>query len=74
MTSFDLVSAVEDVRSHAMAALHARAWLIVPTDEREARLRLALPHGDAAALGELVPGHRPDPAVPQMRKGCTTTT
>lgn len=45
MSSFDLVAAVEDVRAHAASELRARATLVVPTDEREARLWLALPGG-----------------------------
>ncbi|MFJ3664554.1 helix-turn-helix domain-containing protein [Streptomyces sp. NPDC090119] len=45
MTSFDLVTAVDEVRAHAVAVLRARAALVVPTDEREARLWLALPAG-----------------------------
>ncbi|MEU6466260.1 helix-turn-helix domain-containing protein [Streptomyces sp. NPDC046976] len=43
MTSFDLVAAVDDVRAHAVSVLRARAALVVPTDEYEARLWLALP-------------------------------
>ncbi|MFG2826981.1 PucR family transcriptional regulator [Streptomyces sp. NPDC048434] len=43
MSSFDLFSAVEDVRAHTVSALRARASLVVPTDEQEARLWLALP-------------------------------
>ncbi|TGZ13701.1 hypothetical protein DV517_51840 [Streptomyces sp. S816] len=43
MTTFDLVAAVDDVRAHAVSALGARAALVVPTDEYEARLWLALP-------------------------------
>jgi DNA-binding PucR family transcriptional regulator len=43
MSSFDLVSAVEDARVHLASVLRARSWLVVPTDEREARLWLALP-------------------------------
>lgn len=43
MSSFDLFAAVEDARASAMAAFRARAALVVPTDEREARLWLALP-------------------------------
>ncbi|MFJ8728449.1 PucR family transcriptional regulator [Streptomyces bauhiniae] len=45
MTSFDLVTAVDEVRAHAVTVLRARAALVVPTDEREARLWLALPAG-----------------------------
>ncbi|WP_329565615.1 PucR family transcriptional regulator [Streptomyces sp. NBC_01361] len=54
MTSFDLIAAVEDVRAHAMAVLRARATLVVPTDEREARLWLALPATGCGQLEELV--------------------
>ncbi|MEU6815405.1 helix-turn-helix domain-containing protein [Streptomyces sp. NPDC046860] len=56
MTSFDLVTAVDEVRAHAVAALRARAALVVPTDEREARLWLALPAGgERRWQGDLAP-------------------
>lgn len=52
MTSFDLVTAVDDVRAHAVAMLKAHASLVVPTDEHEARLWLALPAPSAGRLEE----------------------
>ncbi|MFK4107255.1 PucR family transcriptional regulator [Streptomyces sp. NPDC002176] len=52
MTSFDLVTAVDEVRAHAVAVLRARAALVVPTDEREARLWLALPAGGERRWGD----------------------
>ncbi|MEU6578424.1 helix-turn-helix domain-containing protein [Streptomyces sp. NPDC046805] len=55
MTSFDLVTAVDDVRAHAVAALRARAALVVPTDEHEAWLWLALPAAGADRLEDLLP-------------------
>ncbi|WP_340374669.1 helix-turn-helix domain-containing protein [Streptomyces sp. SS7] len=55
MTSFDLVPAVEEARAHLVSVLRARAFLVVPTDEREARLWLALPEGADVTLGALAP-------------------
>ncbi|MER7538404.1 helix-turn-helix domain-containing protein [Streptomyces sp. NPDC097704] len=55
MSSFDLVAAVEDARVSAMAALRARAALVVPTDEREARLWLALPASGGIRPERLAP-------------------
>ncbi|WP_030813291.1 PucR family transcriptional regulator [Streptomyces sp. NRRL F-2799] len=56
MTSFDLVTAVDEVRAHAMSVLRARAALVVPTDERESRLWLALPAGgERRWRGDLTP-------------------
>ncbi|MFF8989186.1 PucR family transcriptional regulator [Streptomyces sp. NPDC014983] len=50
MTSFDLVAAVDDVRAHAVSVLRAGAALLVPTDEHETRLWLALPTAGPAHL------------------------
>ncbi|MDQ0994592.1 CdaR family transcriptional regulator [Streptomyces sp. V3I7] len=55
MSSFDLVTAVEDVRAHAGTVLRARATLVVPTDEHEARLWLALPASGGVRPEDLVP-------------------
>ncbi|MEU6241860.1 helix-turn-helix domain-containing protein [Streptomyces sp. NPDC047024] len=55
MTSFDLLTAVDEVRAHATAALRARAALVVPTDEREVRLWLALPARSGADRTDLTP-------------------
>ncbi|MFF9157488.1 PucR family transcriptional regulator [Streptomyces sp. NPDC014846] len=52
MTSFDLVTAVEEVRAHAVSVLKARAALVVPTDEHEARMWLALPASAGVRLEE----------------------
>ncbi|MFF9364505.1 PucR family transcriptional regulator [Streptomyces griseoluteus] len=53
MTSFDLVTAVDEIRTRAVAALRARASLVVPTDEHEARLWLALPDSAGGRLAQL---------------------
>lgn len=55
MTSFDMVTAVDDVRAHAVSVLKARAALVVPTDEHEARLWLALPTSADDRLEQLIP-------------------
>ncbi|MBJ7906973.1 helix-turn-helix domain-containing protein [Streptomyces sp. DSM 110735] len=55
MTSFDLLTAVDEVRAHATAVLRARAALVVPTDEREVRLWLALPARGGADRVDLAP-------------------
>jgi DNA-binding PucR family transcriptional regulator len=55
MSPFDLISAVEDVRAHTAPALLAHATLVVPTDEREARLWLAVPDAGRDRLEDLVP-------------------
>ncbi|MER6413561.1 PucR family transcriptional regulator [Streptomyces humidus] len=58
MTPFDLVPAVEEARAHLVSVLRARSSLVVPTDEREARLWFALPEGDPVALDALAPPPR----------------
>ncbi|UIX32788.1 PucR family transcriptional regulator [Streptomyces sp. GQFP] len=55
MSSFDLVSAVEEVRARAVSVLRARACLVVPTDELESRLWFALPARADDGLQALAP-------------------
>ncbi|NBM15173.1 CdaR family transcriptional regulator [Streptomyces sp. GC420] len=60
MSSFEVLSAVEEARAHAASVLRARACLVVPTDEQESRLWLALPAGAGEGLDAL----RPPPGCP----------
>ncbi|MGA5200662.1 PucR family transcriptional regulator [Streptomyces variegatus] len=55
MTSFELVAAVEEVRAYAADLLKTRAGLVVPTDERESRLWIALPAGSTHGLEAFAP-------------------
>ena len=63
-TPFDLVSAGRGSGPLRVLLLRARASLVVPTDERETRLRLALPAGAGDELETLTPPRGPSSTHP----------